>query len=106
MPSGDAVAGVRVLAATQLTVVWPVMTEVAVERWHWTVEGYEQAAAAGVFGPEPRVELIAGEVFNVAPMLPGRLLRGHGQRVAGVRRRRPRRPDRLARLTGRAGHPG
>jgi Uma2 family endonuclease len=47
------------------------MTEVAADRWRWTVQSYEQAAAAGVFGPEPRVELIAGEVFTVAPMRPG-----------------------------------
>lgn len=47
------------------------MTEAAVDRWHWTLESYEQAAATGVFGPEPRVELIDGEVYKVAPMLPG-----------------------------------
>jgi Uma2 family endonuclease len=47
------------------------VTEAAVDRWRWTVESYEQAAATGVFGPEPRVELIDGEVFEVPPMLPG-----------------------------------
>jgi Uma2 family endonuclease len=47
------------------------MAEVAVDRWRWTVEGYETAAAAGVFGPEARVELIDGEVYQVAAMLPG-----------------------------------
>lgn len=47
------------------------MTEAVVDRWHWTVERYETAIAAGVFGPEPHVELIDGEVFEVPPMLPG-----------------------------------
>jgi Uma2 family endonuclease len=47
------------------------VTEAAVDRWRWTVDSYEQAAATGVFGPEPRVELIDGEVFEVPPMLPG-----------------------------------
>jgi Uma2 family endonuclease len=46
------------------------VTEAAVDRWRWTVESYEQAAATGVFGPEPRVELIDGEVFEVPSMLP------------------------------------
>lgn len=47
------------------------MTEAAVERWHWTVERYYQAAEAGVFGWDRRVELIDGEVFEMASMLPG-----------------------------------
>jgi Uma2 family endonuclease len=47
------------------------MTEVAVDRWRWSVDSYDQAVAAGVFGPEPRVELLDGEVFEVPPMLPG-----------------------------------
>jgi Uma2 family endonuclease len=47
------------------------VTELASERWSWTVETYEQAAGAGVFGDEPRVELLDGEVYQVSPMRPG-----------------------------------
>ncbi len=37
-------------------------------RWLWTREKYYQAAEAGVFGPEERLELIEGEVFyKVSP---------------------------------------
>lgn len=47
------------------------MTQAAVARWQWTVERYYQAVEAGVFGPEPRVELIDGEVYTMTAMLPG-----------------------------------
>jgi Uma2 family endonuclease len=47
------------------------VTELAPARWSWTVDSYEQAAAAGVFGDEPRVELLDGEVYRVSPMRPG-----------------------------------
>jgi Uma2 family endonuclease len=47
------------------------VTELAPERWSWTVGSYEQAAAAGVFGDAPRVELLDGEVYQVSPMRPG-----------------------------------
>ena len=47
------------------------VSEVAgVTRWGWTVSRYEKAAELGLFGPEPKVELIEGEVFDVAAMLP------------------------------------
>lgn len=46
------------------------MAVAQVPRWRWTVDAYEAAAGSGVFGPEPRVELIEGEVYEVAPMLP------------------------------------
>lgn len=45
------------------------MTDVAVERWLWTADGYQAAAAAGVFAPDLRVELIDGEVYQMASML-------------------------------------
>jgi Uma2 family endonuclease len=49
------------------------MTDLATvpERWTWTVQSYEQAAEAGVFGPEPKVELLDGEVYRVVSMSPG-----------------------------------
>ena len=46
------------------------MTELAVDRWLWTADSYEAAAAAGIFGPEPRLELLDGEVYHVAAMRP------------------------------------
>jgi Uma2 family endonuclease len=57
------------------------VTDVAVDRWQWTVVGYEAAAAAGVFGPEPRVELLDGEVYKVSPTSPG-----HSYAVRQLRR--------------------
>ncbi len=41
------------------------------ERWTWTVEAYDKAAEIGLFGPDPKVELLEGEVYTIAPMLPG-----------------------------------
>jgi Uma2 family endonuclease len=60
-------------------------------RWHWTVEAYEKAAAAGVFGPEPRVELFEGEVLAVPSMLPGhaeavRVLHAFASRISPTNR--------------------
>lgn len=56
------------------TVDWMLMSEVAADRWRWSADSYEHAAATGVFGDEPRVELVDGEVFRMAPMLPGHAL--------------------------------
>ncbi len=39
-------------------------------RFRWTTTAFEQAAAAGVFGVDPRCELVDGEVLLVNPMLP------------------------------------
>ena len=47
------------------------MVDAVVDRWRWTVDQYERAVEAGVFGPDDRVELLDGEVFHVPPMLPG-----------------------------------
>lgn len=33
----------------------------------WTVEEYYRAAAAGVFGPEERLELVDGEIYRMSP---------------------------------------
>jgi Uma2 family endonuclease len=41
------------------------------ERWRWTVDAYDKAVELGLFGPDPHVELLDGEVFTIAPMLPG-----------------------------------
>ena len=41
------------------------------ERWTWTVEAYDKAAEIGLFGPDPKVELLEGEVYTIAPTLPG-----------------------------------
>lgn len=40
-----------------------------VRHWRWTIEAYDAATAAGLFDGQ-RVELIDGEVFELAPMLP------------------------------------
>lgn len=47
------------------------MSALADARWSWTAESFEQAAAAGAFGPEARVELFEGEVLELGSMLPG-----------------------------------
>jgi Uma2 family endonuclease len=47
------------------------MADVAVDRWEWTADTYETAGAAGLFGPDDKVELLDGEVVKVASMLPG-----------------------------------
>lgn len=41
------------------------------ERWQWTVEAYDKAVEAGLFGPDDKVELLEGEVYKIAAMLPG-----------------------------------
>src|SRR5437899_3285047 len=43
---------------------------VAVERYRFTVDQYHQMAEAGIFSPECRVELIDGEIFEMAPVGP------------------------------------
>jgi Uma2 family endonuclease len=37
---------------------------------HWTVEEYDAAVSRGTFGPEPRIELIQGEIYAVTPIGP------------------------------------
>jgi len=49
-------------------------------RFVWTAATFEQAAAAGVFGPDPRCELVDGEVLLVNPMLPP-----HARAVRSIR---------------------
>ncbi len=40
----------------------------ATDRWLWTRKTYYQAAEAGIFGPNERLELIEGEVYyKVSP---------------------------------------
>lgn len=41
------------------------------DRWKWTVDAYDKAVDAGVFGPDDKVELLEGEVCTIAAMLPG-----------------------------------
>lgn len=36
--------------------------------WRWDVASYQRAAEAGAWGTSPRVELVEGEVYAVAPM--------------------------------------
>src|SRR5713226_8747189 len=43
---------------------------VAVERYRFTVDQYHQMAAVGIFSSECRVELIDGEIFEMAPVGP------------------------------------
>src|SRR2546426_10777699 len=45
---------------------------VAVERYRFTVDQYHQMAEVGIFSPECRVELIDGEIFEMAPIRPWR----------------------------------
>ena len=45
-------------------------TAMAERRWRWTAEAYEKAADMGLFGPDPRVELLEGEVIAKLPMHP------------------------------------
>ncbi|MHB1533828.1 MAG: Uma2 family endonuclease [Acidimicrobiales bacterium] len=35
--------------------------------WRWDVGSYHAAVDAGVFGPEPRIQLIEGEVYPMTP---------------------------------------
>jgi Uma2 family endonuclease len=35
--------------------------------WRWTVDEYHQAADAGLFGPEDRLELLDGTIFRMSP---------------------------------------
>jgi Uma2 family endonuclease len=48
----------------------------------FTADEFERMAAAGVFGPEERVELIRGEIVEMSPIGPG-----HGAGVAGLNKR-------------------
>lgn len=57
------------------------MSLLADVRWSWTVEAFERAVAADVFGPDARVELVEGEVLAVTAMLPG-----HARVVRALRR--------------------
>ena len=41
---------------------------VAIERYRFTVDQYHQMAEVGIFSPECRVELIDGEIFEMAPV--------------------------------------
>src|SRR5207247_11149972 len=43
---------------------------VAIERYRFTVDQYHQMAEVGIFSPECRVELIDGEIFEMAPIRP------------------------------------
>jgi len=43
---------------------------VAVERYRFTVDQYHQMAEVGIFSSECRVELIDGEIFEMAPVGP------------------------------------
>ncbi len=45
------------------------MSVAEIPHWRWTIEAYDTATAAGLFDGQ-RVELINGEVFQLAPMLP------------------------------------
>lgn len=57
------------------------MSTLAEARWSWTTDSFERAVAAGVFGPDARVELVEGDVLAVAAMLPG-----HARAVRSLRR--------------------
>jgi len=43
------------------------MTATAVQTHRWSREEYERMVSAGVFHPEERLELVDGEVFEMAP---------------------------------------
>lgn len=45
-----------------------VLEEPRIQRHRWTVEQYHRMAEAGLFPPDSRVELIHGEVIEMAPM--------------------------------------
>lgn len=66
------------------------MTVLDVERWQWTADAYEAAGSAGIFGPDPRVELIGGEVYRKMTISPGHAstVTKLGDALAGVDRRR------------------
>ncbi len=40
---------------------------ISVQRRHWTREQYERMVEAGGFGPEDRVELLDGEIWDMSP---------------------------------------
>ncbi|MGH9063221.1 MAG: Uma2 family endonuclease [Acidimicrobiales bacterium] len=58
----------------------------AVQAWRWSADAYETAAVSGVFGDGARVELIGGEVYQAAAMLPrhATTVRRLRQQLAGV----------------------
>ena len=67
LPTPDAANALRYEARIQAAIQAELQTA-APRRWLWTREKYYQAADAGVFGPEERLELIEGEVFyKVSP---------------------------------------
>jgi Uma2 family endonuclease len=41
-----------------------------VERWRFTVDDFQLMGEVGIFGPEPRVELIDGEIYPMNPIGP------------------------------------
>lgn len=43
---------------------------VTAEKFHWTVDRYHQAVAAGMLSPDDRYELIEGELITVVPPKP------------------------------------
>ena len=56
--------------------------EVECPRRLFTAEEFERMAAAGVFGPEERLELIDGEIVEMSPVGPG-----HGASIACLTKR-------------------
>jgi Uma2 family endonuclease len=50
--------------------------QLPVERWRFTVDDFQRMGEIGIFGPEPRVELIDGEIYRMNPIGPS-----HGGRV-------------------------
>jgi Uma2 family endonuclease len=50
--------------------------QLPVERWRFTVDDFQRMGEIGIFGPEPRVELIDGEIYPMNPIGPA-----HSSRV-------------------------
>ena len=52
--------------------------QLPVERWRFTVDDFQRMGEIGIFGPEPRAELIDGEIYPMNPIGPahsGRVMR-------------------------------